>query len=125
MLETWLLPPPLEWEQYAKCLGEDTDLFFPPRSRKHYRPIAERAKSICRGLDGQPPCPVRLECLAAALDRHEEFGIFGGLSHRERNALVRKAEAFEGDWRLLAITERDLGVNDKWIQLELPLENLG
>lgn len=110
------------WEERAKCRGVETDLFFPPRSRKHYKPIAEQAKAICRGLDGQPPCPVRLECLAAALERDEEFGIFGGLSHRERNALVRKARSFAGDWRHLALTERDLGVNDGWIQPELPFE---
>ena len=47
---------------------------------------------MCFGRDDRPPCPVRIECLLDAIDRDELHGIWGGLSHRERNALVRKAE---------------------------------
>lgn len=67
-------------------------MFYPPRNRDLYRPIAEKAKAICFGRDEKPPCPVRKECLIDAIDREELHGIWGGMSHRERNALKRRAE---------------------------------
>src|SRR6202161_4815833 len=44
-------------------------------------PAQSRAKLICRG------CPVRTECLADALDNGIEFGVWGGMTERERRAL--------------------------------------
>lgn len=79
-----------EWRYHAKCRGEDTEIFFPPRDRALYTPIANKAKAICLGKDGRPPCVSRLDCLMDALEKQEEHGIWGGLSHRERNALERK-----------------------------------
>lgn len=79
-----------QWRDDAKCAGVDTDLFYPPRDKDLYKPIADQAKSICRGRDGRPECPVRYECLWEAIDSDEEHGIWGGMSHRERNAAVRK-----------------------------------
>jgi hypothetical protein len=55
-----------------------------------YKPIADKAKAICLGKDGRPPCPVRQECLKEAIMNEELHGIFGGMSHRERNAVKRK-----------------------------------
>lgn len=81
---------PWTWRYDAKCRGEDTEIFFPPRDKALYIPIAEKAKSICWGRDGRPPCPVRKECLREAINNDELHGIFGGMSHRERNAMVRK-----------------------------------
>lgn len=99
------------WREHAKCASPDvypeviveefhykagelnTELFFPPRDRDSYKPIADAAKAICKGKDLRPPCPVRHDCLIYAIEREEEHGIFGGCSHRERNALVRKHEA--------------------------------
>jgi WhiB family redox-sensing transcriptional regulator len=68
----------------------DTEIFFPPRDKALYKPIADKAKAICWGKDGKPPCPVREDCLREAIQNDELHGIFGGMSHRERNALVRK-----------------------------------
>lgn len=82
--------PEWTWRYDAKCIGEDTEIFFPPRDKDLYGPIAEKAKAICLGKDGRPPCPVRKECLIDAIERDELHGIWGGLSHRERNAMVRK-----------------------------------
>lgn len=78
------------WQQQAKCNGSDPELFFPDRDKNAYRFVAAQAKAICFGRDGRPQCPVLEECLADAIDNDEPFGIRGGLSHRERNALVRK-----------------------------------
>lgn len=93
------------WEYNAKCgagtydsenkkfsFVYDPDLWFPPRDKKLYKPIADKAKSICFGRDGKGECPVRLQCLMAADKNEEVHGIWGGMSHRERNALKRKAE---------------------------------
>jgi WhiB family redox-sensing transcriptional regulator len=83
---------PWAWRYDAKCRGEDTEIFFPPRDKALYKPIADKAKAICWGRDGRPPCPVRKECLREAIINDELHGIFGGMSHRERNAMKRKYE---------------------------------
>jgi hypothetical protein len=83
------------WTTQANCLGVDTELFFPPRDKALYKVIADQAKVYCfGGINEQGeeviPCPVRAHCLWGAITDDEQHGIFGGLSHRERNALVRK-----------------------------------
>lgn len=80
------------WREDAKCRGMDTELWYPPRDKDLYTDIAAKSKAVCLGKDGRPPCPVRNECLLYAHKRDEEYGIWGGLSRRERNALARKAE---------------------------------
>ena len=61
------------WQDQANCLGVDPDLFFPERGAS-----TREAKEVCRG------CVVRLDCLEYALANGEKFGIWGGLSERER-----------------------------------------
>jgi WhiB family redox-sensing transcriptional regulator len=81
---------PDKWQQQGKCNGSDPELFFPDRDKATYRFVAAQAKAICYGRDGRTACPVLETCLEDAIDQDEPFGIRGGLSHRERNALVRK-----------------------------------
>ena len=69
----------------------NTDLWFPPRDKDKYKDIADAAKAVCYGRDGLPECPVRKQCLLYAEDNEDTHGIWGGMSHRERNALKRKA----------------------------------
>ena len=68
-----------DWHDQANCLGVDPDLFFPERGAS-----TREAKEVCRG------CVVRLECLEYALSNGEKFGIWGGLSERERRRLRRQ-----------------------------------
>lgn len=85
------LPP--HWHRVRAWADEQrsgTELFYPPRDKRLYKPIADYAKAVCNGRDGRPPCAVRVECLLYALRREEANGIFGGMSHRERNAFLRK-----------------------------------
>ena len=82
--------PEYTWRYDARCQGEDTDLFYPPRDKEQYKVIATQAKAFCFGENKKTPCPVRKECLWDAVRREEPHGIWGGLSHRERNALIRK-----------------------------------
>lgn len=90
MIRDTYSPPDWAWRYDAKCMGEDTEGFFPPRDRTKYKAVADQAKAICNGTDGRPPCPVLRECLRYAIDSNEEHGILGGMSHRERNALKRR-----------------------------------
>lgn len=78
------------WRDRAACHNADVNLFFPPRDKALYRVVADQAKEFCFGKDGESPCPVRAQCLWYAVDSDEVHGIWGGMSHRERNALVRK-----------------------------------
>jgi WhiB family redox-sensing transcriptional regulator len=71
------------WQERANCLGVDPDLFFPERGAS-----TREAKAVCRG------CEVRGECLEYALAHGEKFGIWGGLSERERRR-VRRQRALE------------------------------
>jgi WhiB family redox-sensing transcriptional regulator len=82
---------PEDWRYDAKCRGEDTELWYPPRDKDKYKTIADKSKAICYGTDGKSECPVRLQCLLYADKIDEQHGIWGGMSHRERNALKRKA----------------------------------
>jgi WhiB family redox-sensing transcriptional regulator len=80
-----------QWFQDAACFDvADPDIFFPPRDKERYKAIAAEAKTFCFGSSEQPPCPVRVKCLWHAIATDEQHGIWGGMSHRERNALVRK-----------------------------------
>lgn len=80
-----------EWLDQASCARIKTpDIFFPPRDKEVYRVISDEAKTYCFGGNGNPACPVRLKCLAHAISTDKVHGIWGGMSHRERNAFVRK-----------------------------------
>ena len=70
---------PNRWQTRANCLGVDPDLFFPERGAS-----TKEAKSVCAG------CEVKPECLEYALSNGEKFGIWGGLSERERRRLRRQ-----------------------------------
>src|ERR1700716_2177658 len=76
------------WQNRANCMGGDPALFFPERGAS-----TREAKESCRG------CVVREDCLEYALANGEKFGIWGGLSERERRrlrrrrALARRAQA--------------------------------
>lgn len=67
------------WREYAKCLGVDPDLFFPERGES-----TREAKAVCQ------ECPVKDHCLEFALRNTEKFGIWGGLSERERRRIRRQ-----------------------------------
>lgn len=70
---------PGRWQTRANCLGVDPDLFFPERGAS-----TREAKSVCAG------CEVKGDCLEYALVNGEKFGIWGGLSERERRRLRRQ-----------------------------------
>lgn len=70
----------LAWQADALCAQTDPEAFFPEKGGS-----TREAKRICDG------CEVRSECLDYALQNDERFGIWGGLSERERRKLRRRA----------------------------------
>ncbi|OLT15769.1 WhiB family transcriptional regulator [Pseudonocardia sp. CNS-139] len=69
-----------DWQERALCAQTDPEAFFPEKGGS-----TREAKRICSG------CEVRAECLEYALAHDERFGIWGGLSERERRRLRRAA----------------------------------
>ncbi|GAA3520534.1 WhiB family transcriptional regulator [Dietzia aurantiaca] len=68
------------WQDRALCAQTDPEAFFPEKGGS-----TREAKKICTG------CEVKAECLEYALANDERFGIWGGLSERERRRIKREA----------------------------------
>ena len=77
----------LAWRELGNCVGVDPDLFFGGRGDNKSHAAAKR---VCAG------CEVRDECLAYALDNGERFGVWGGLSERQRRALRPRGRRLHG-----------------------------
>lgn len=73
------LAEPPEWMTAALCAQIDPEMFFPEKGGS-----TREAKSICAR------CEVAAECLDYALANEERFGIFGGLSERERRRIHKQ-----------------------------------
>ncbi len=68
----------IDWAPLGSCVQSDPDALF-------VRGAAQQdAKTICQR------CPVIAECLADALDNRTEFGVWGGMTERERRAMLRR-----------------------------------
>lgn len=87
---TWVT----DWPSQAACRGAAPDELFVQGAAQN------RAKAVCFG------CSVRTECLADALDNRIEFGIWGGMTERERRALLRRRPDVRS-WRALLEAARD------------------
>lgn len=77
-----------DWAPLGSCLRSDPDALFVRGAAQ------QRAKAICQH------CPVIAECLADALDNRIEFGVWGGMTERERRAMLRRHPQV-GSWRAL------------------------
>ena len=67
-----------KWTDRARCRGGSPDELFAKGAAQ------QSAKAICQR------CPVVAECLADALDNRTEYGVWGGMTERERRALLRR-----------------------------------
>lgn len=66
------------WMERALCAQTDPEAFFPEKGGS-----SRDAKRTCL------KCDVQADCLEYALERDERFGVWGGLSERERRAVKR------------------------------------
>ena len=76
------LDNPLAWQSDSLCAQTDPEAFFPEKGGS-----TRDAKKICT------TCEVKAQCLEYALQNDERFGIWGGLSERERRRLRRARTA--------------------------------
>ncbi|MFZ2014870.1 MAG: WhiB family transcriptional regulator [Nocardioides sp.] len=87
-----------DWAAQAACRGQQPDKLFVRGAEQN------KAKQVCGA------CSVRTECLAEALDNQIEWGVWGGMTERERRALLRRRP--NASWRavLEAAREQHVGV---------------
>ncbi|MET7871291.1 WhiB family transcriptional regulator [Streptomyces cyaneofuscatus] len=83
------------WRENAACHGTDAEELFADSAAQN------RAKVVCGG------CPVRTECLAEALDNRVEFGLWGGMTERERRALLRRRPDVDSWRQILEIARHE------------------
>ena len=82
-----------DWAQHAVCIKTEPDALFVPGAAQ------QAAKRVCRD------CAVIAECLADSLDNHTEFGVWGGMTERQRRALLKRRPGVVS-WRLLFEADR-------------------
>jgi WhiB family redox-sensing transcriptional regulator len=83
-----------DWIAEAACRTTDPDELFVQGAAQN------RVKAVCM------TCNVRTECLADALDHRVEFGVWGGMTERERRALLRRRPDV-ASWREVLQEARD------------------
>ena len=84
-----------DWPAVAACQGSRPDELFVRGAEQH------RVKQVCM------TCPVRTECLAEALDDRIEWGVWGGMTERERRALLRRRPNVRSWRRLLEAAQSE------------------
>lgn len=96
----------LDWTLRSSCRSTDPDELFVTGAAQN------RVKALCLG------CPVRTECLSDALDNRVEFGVWGGMTERERRALLRRRPNVISWSQLLETARREFEAtdNDKSLQ---------
>jgi WhiB family redox-sensing transcriptional regulator len=65
----------LSWTSKAACKDLDVNLFFPEDGYN----ISPEAKAVCNG------CPVQTHCYLYAEKNYLDYGMFGGLSPKQRD----------------------------------------
>lgn len=72
----------MTWQEEGSCRGVDPEVFFPISDDE-----AWRAKEYCA------VCTVRTDCLAFSLQNRERYGVWGGVTERERSEMFRRGVA--------------------------------
>jgi WhiB family redox-sensing transcriptional regulator len=76
----------LDWQEDAACRAYDNVVFFGDEGESELEKQAResRAKVVCRS------CPVQEACLEFAMETNQKYGIWGGLTDKERASLKRR-----------------------------------
>ncbi|MFI1036026.1 WhiB family transcriptional regulator, partial [Streptomyces sp. NPDC020951] len=67
-----------DWSGKGLCGPGEAEILFAEGATQ------QEAKNVCNG------CPIQAECLAYALDQRIEFGVWGGMTERERRLLLKR-----------------------------------
>lgn len=98
-----------DWTLAARCRGMEDALFPEGKDQK-------RVRSVCTR------CPVRVRCLVEALDNRIEWGIWGGMTERERRQVLRQNPDVSSWARLLdregAVSDLLLGTNRRTVRAD-------
>jgi WhiB family transcriptional regulator, redox-sensing transcriptional regulator len=86
-----------DWAGQGRCVSNDPDALFVRGAAQ------QNAKIVCQ------KCPVIAECLADALDNRTEFGVWGGMTERERRAMLRRHPNVTSWWNLFQTARLDRG----------------
>lgn len=86
-----------DWHRHGECHGVDPDLWFPQNGGS-----SKEAKDTCKR------CPYRERCLEEAMERNEEFGVWGGLTARERKRLRKERGLADGSQRRGSLTREQV-----------------
>jgi WhiB family redox-sensing transcriptional regulator len=79
----------------------ETDVFFPDLTKAGSKKKEREAKVICNN------CSVRLECLDYALDANEEFGVWGGMTTKERKLIRRHSVVMATETKIVTVRKHD------------------
>ncbi|MFD6534607.1 WhiB family transcriptional regulator [Streptomyces sp. NPDC060184] len=79
----------MDWVERGPCRAQPERMYAEGAAQNE-------AKAVCAG------CPVRIDCLAHALDHREEYGVWGAMTGRERRALLRRRPGVRSWARLFA-----------------------
>lgn len=90
----------IEWVANGRCLSIDPDRLFVAGAAQ------KKAALICRA------CPVTVQCLADALDNQMDFGVWGGMTARQRRALLKQHPEVVS-WSEFFAAQRKNGKTDK------------
>ena len=82
-----------DWAQHGACIKAEPEALFVRGAAQNI------AKQVCKG------CPVIAECLADSLDNRNEFGVWGGMTERQRRGLLRRWPQVVS-WRALFEADR-------------------
>ena len=80
-------PEQLDWQEDASCREFDNVLFFGEdfgESELERQAREAHAKAVCQR------CPVIEACLEFSMDTNQKYGIWGGLTDKERASLKRR-----------------------------------
>ena len=67
------------WMVFGACRGKEPDIFFPQTAGE-----AQQAVAVCN------TCAVKQECLDYSLEARERFGVWGGITEKQRRQLLRQ-----------------------------------
>lgn len=104
---------PLDWRSLGACRNLGPDRFFvdddeaDEADEESFMAQVNAAKAVCNGTTSRQPCPVRVECLAYALENTIKYGVWGGWGEYERKRMRMAAGSGRAAAQRLREAERD------------------
>lgn len=98
---------PMDWASRASCAGMDPNLFFADKGGTF-----NEARETCH------ICPVVFDCLMYAIKTHQRFGLWGGMTYKQRTRFARSIPTVIGFELELLDTpppDTDYGEFEEWI----------